>query len=144
MLRRDSEESKRLDAQHAYMRLLAHGYLVQPSIPRTGLRKVADVGTGTGIWLREVKQEIAASDASVGFVGFDISPLQFPQDALPGVDFVVHSVTNAFPSQYHETFDLVHVRLLSYALKAQELRQAIENVIQILREPLVFLNIAEI
>ena len=49
MLNRSQEESIRLDAHHHYMRQSAHGSLVQPSIPRSNLRAIADVATGTGL-----------------------------------------------------------------------------------------------
>ena len=134
MLSRNQEESQRLDAQHHYSRALAHGHLIQPSIPQSSLRKIADVGTGTGIWLREAAQQLAKPDELIEFTGFDISAQQFPKDNIQGVHFVVHDVVEPFPQQYHGNFDLVHVRLLSYALKAQILKKAVENIIKILRE----------
>ena len=133
MLTRNPEESKRLDAQHHFSRELAHGHLIQPSIPQSGLRSIADVGTGTGIWLREAAQELVTPNEQIEFTGFDISAQQFPKDNILGVDFVVHNVVEPFPQQCHEKFDLVHVRLLSYALKEQDLEKAVENIIQILR-----------
>ena len=133
MLRRNHEESKRLDAQHHFARALAHGSLIQPSIPQSSLRKVADVGTGTGAWLREAAQELTAPNLPTSFTGFDISGQQFPTDRIKGVDFVVHDIVLPFPQQYHGYFDLVHVRLLSYALKAQDLTAVVENIVQIIR-----------
>lgn len=134
MMNRNEEESKRLDAQHNFMRQLAHGSLVQSSIPRSDLRAIADVGTGTGIWLREAAQELATSKEQIVFTGFDISAQQFPKDDTHGLNLVVHNVVEPFPPEYHEKFDLVHVRLLSYALKAQDLEISVKNVIQLLRE----------
>ena len=134
MLSRDHDESRRLDAQHHFCRALAHGHLVQPSIPESGLRDIADVGCGTGIWLREAAQELATQNDRVKFTGFDISALQFPKDRVHGVDFVVHDAVEPFPPRYREKFDLVQVRLLSYALKAQDLQNAVENIISILRK----------
>ena len=133
MLNRNHEESRRLDAQHHFSRELAHGHLIQPSIPQSGLRSIADIGTGTGIWLREAAQELATPNEQIEFIGFDISVQQFPKDSIQGVDFVMHDVVEPFPQEYHEKFDLVHVRLLSYALKEKDLDKAVENIIQILR-----------
>ena len=134
MLSRDHDESQRLDAQHHFCRALAHGHLIQPSILESGLRDVADVGCGTGIWLREAAQELATQNDRVDFTGFDISAQQFPKDRIHGVDFVVHDAVEPFPLQYHEKYDLVQVRLLSYALKAQDLQNAVENIVSILRK----------
>ena len=137
MLQRDPEESRRLDAQHGFLRALAHGELIHPSVPHEKLRAVADVGTGTGVWLQETLQELTSSrqhdpKGVVDFVGFDISPSQFPAEKVAGIDFVVHDVTEPFPPRYHARFDLVHVRLLSYAMKAQDLATIVENIVQIL------------
>lgn len=137
MLSRNDEESRRLDAQHHFSRALAHGYLIQLSIPQSTLRSIADVGAGTGIWLREAARELETPNGPIEFTGFDISAQQFPQDTIHGVEFVVHDVVTPFPQQYHGIFDLVNVRLLSYALKAQVLQQAVANIIQILRQSIV-------
>ena len=132
MLGRNQAESERLDAQHNFSRSLAHGKLIQPSISQSGLLRIADVGTGTGIWIREAATEVAASNAETKFSGFDISAQQFPGDEIPGVEFIKHDAVQPFPQRYHERFDLVHVRLLSYAIKAQDLDMTVRNIVQII------------
>ena len=109
----DARESQRLpDGQHYFSRALAHGCLIQPFIPHSNLQKIADVATGTGIWLREVAEELTSSIGPIHRVGFDISEKQLPKDTIQDVEFVVHDVAEPFPQQYHGYFDLVHVRLL--------------------------------
>ncbi len=51
-----------------------------------------------------------------------------------GIKFVVHDAVKSFPARYHGKFDLVNVRLLSYAVKAQDLRSVVENVVEIMSE----------
>ena len=144
MLARDSKESKRLDFQHEFMRHLGHGNLLHPSIPRDEVRAVADIGTGTGVWISEIAEDFQAPSAQesgkLKFVGFDISPQQFPDSAnrVPGIDFVVHDVTTQFPNKYHGVFDLVNVRFMSYALKAQDLKTALESIVELLRKHTTF------
>jgi len=136
MLQRDSQESKRLDAQHEYMRALSSGHLIHPSILSNVIRAVADVGTGTGAWLRDLANSAAVvDDKEATFVGFDISPQQFPptETYFPNVKFVVHDITKPFPVEYHETYDLVNVRLLSYAIRVVDLEKAVRHILQILR-----------
>ena len=136
MLQRDPKESMRLNGQHEFMRALSSNNLIHPSIPRKSLQAIADVGTGTGVWLQDTAHDLLTSgqpSRNIEFVGFDISPQQFPQNANKGMDFVIHSIIEPFPQQYHERFDLVHVRLLSYAIKARDLLKAVENVVEILR-----------
>ena len=137
MLCRNQEESQRLDAQHAFMRHLAYGRLIQPSIPLTGIRSIADVATGTGVWLREVAQELTSNE-DIDLIGFDISAQQFPEAGIDGADLIVHDITKPFPQEHHERFDLVHVRLLSYALKEVDLETSVRNIIQILRALCLF------
>lgn len=140
MLQRDSQESKRLDTQHRLMCELSRGQLLHPSIPRKDISTVADVATGTGVWLRDVAASAEFSNHAESkkntFVGFDISPQQFPsiETVSPNVKFVVHDITEPFPLEYHEKFDLVNVRLMSYAIKAADLDKAVWHVLQILRE----------
>ena len=137
MLSRDEDETKRLDAQHLFMRNLTRGLLVQPHIPlhSENIQTIADIGTGTGIWLREASQELNGRPKKpLKFIGFDISSAQFPDNGIEGVDLVVHDITKPFPVKYREKFDLVHVRFLSYALTASDLETAVRNVIDILRK----------
>ena len=125
MLQRGHEESNRLNEQSKLLRGLFDNLLIHPSIPRDELREIADVGTGTGVWIDEVQQELQPTfdGQNVQFIGFDISDAQFPRKkrAGQGQDFFVHDAVQAFPAQYHHKFDLVHIRFLSYAIKANQL-----------------------
>lgn len=40
-----------------------------------------------------------------------------------------------FPTEHHEKFDLVNVRLVSYAIKGADLDRVVQNVVQLLRMP---------
>ena len=136
MLQKDPKESMRLNGQHEFMRALSSNNLIHPSIPRNSLQAIADVGTGTGVWLQDTAHELLTSEKpsrNIEFVGFDVSPQQFPHNRNKGMAFVTHSIIEPFPEQYREKFDLVHVRLLSYAIKAHDLLKAVENVVEILR-----------
>ena len=143
MLRRDSQESARLDAQHGFFRLLARGQLVHPSIPLQSHHAVADVAAGTGIWLRQLASSPpfstqAGAERKGTFVAFDLSAQQFPpqeeEEGRGEVNYVVHDMTQEFPAEYREKFDLVNVRFVSYVLRAADLEKVVSNVIQILRK----------
>ena len=146
MLPRNSQESKRLNFQHDFLCNLSNGHLIHSSIACKDLRTIADIATGTGIWLQELAESGAIStkaenDVKASFVGFDISPQQFPAQAdLPSdMKFVVHDMTEPFPQQYHERFDLVNIRLVSYAIKAVDLEKTVRNVLQIIRGYLIMI-----
>ncbi|KAL8830073.1 MAG: hypothetical protein Q9191_001645 [Dirinaria sp. TL-2023a] len=137
MLQRDHEESMRLNTQHQFMRALSNGHLIHPSIPLHGVQAIADVGTGTGMWLRDTASQMLSSERatqSIEFWGFDISAQQFPPEESPGTKFQVHNIVDSFPPQFHEKFDVVHVRLLSYAIKAKDLEKVVDNIVQILHQ----------
>lgn len=66
------------------------------------------------------------------FDGFDISTAQFPKDGK--CNHVVHDILKSFPPQYHGLFDLVHVRLLLFALKREQFEPAVKNLFKIMGE----------
>ena len=134
MLPRDRNETERLEVQHQFLLALANGHLIHPLVPRKTLQRIADVGTGTGVWLRELTEAQGEIHPDPEFVGFDISTEQFPPIKAVSQKYVVHDMTMPFPDEYLEFFDLVNVRLLSYALKAHDLKQAVENVVRIIRK----------
>ncbi|KAI9694168.1 MAG: hypothetical protein M1822_003439 [Bathelium mastoideum] len=136
MLRRDREESKRLDAQHTFFQCLSGGRLLHSSIPVKSVETVADVATGTGIWLRQLA---ASSDfaghPNTSFVGFDIAPQQFPnkEEIQEPIKLELHDFTKPFPKEYQEKFDVVNVRFLSYVLQLAQLENVVKNIVQLLR-----------
>ena len=135
---KNPEEAERLDAQSRFLRACFHGHLIHPSIPRDGLHAIADIGTGTGIWMEEAQRELATTTTTTGpnmhFTGFDISGALFPRQPRPGQTFVVHDATHPFPDAYRERFDLVHVRFVGGGLNAPQLAELVEWVVEILRE----------
>ena len=71
--------------------------------------------------------------ATVQFTGFDVSADQFPRQKRPDREFVVHDAVEPFPIKYHDGFDLVHIRFLSYGIQADRLPDFVDSVLQILR-----------
>lgn len=147
MMPRGEHEISRLDIQHQLFKRLSKG-LISPVINLDTVQTIADVGTGTGIWLREVAELLEPSKTAVAspndadnnssafsrsYVGFDISPKQFPQSTPEGLDFVLHDITKPFPEKYRGAFDLVYVRLLGFGLDEANLRKAITNITEIIR-----------
>ena len=141
MLRRDKHESKRLDFQHEFTKAMGNGRLLHPSIPLQGLKAIADVGTGTGIWLDDIAESLQKStqvQQSPELVGFDVSAEQFPpaEDRVPEIDLVVHDMTTRYPEKYHGRFDVVNIRYMEYALKESDLEKTVENIAELLRKTL--------
>ncbi|KAK3315826.1 hypothetical protein B0H66DRAFT_271949 [Apodospora peruviana] len=139
LLNRDSKESARLIAQHEWLGELV-GCNVHPTITSTLLKdpqsggklRIADVATGTAIWLLDLAKTLP-SDTQ--FHGFDISAAQFPpSEARPSnVSLHEHNVTEPFPEEYIGSFDLVAVRLITAGLRGDDWTKAVKNVESLLR-----------
>ena len=93
--------------------------------------KVADVGTGTGAFLIHLAAEYPAATLR----GFDISSELFPApEKLPNnVELLVMDVKNPPPLSEQSCYDIVHVRLLTAAMKPGDWEVAVRNVCQLLR-----------
>jgi hypothetical protein len=74
--------------------------------------RVVDVGTGTGIFLKDLSQHV--KDPSIHLYGFDISEDQFPPPSqlASNISLNVGDAKKGFPEKYHGQFDIVHLRLL--------------------------------
>ncbi|OJD32350.1 methyltransferase domain-containing protein [Diplodia corticola] len=101
----DENEQDRLDLLH-HMVMLATGrkHFFAP-IGKEKLKRVLDVGTGTGIWAIEVADD--HPDAEV--LGNDLSPVQ-PHWVPPNVKFEVDDVEA--PWTHATPFDLIYARQL--------------------------------
>jgi 4-hydroxy-2-oxoheptanedioate aldolase len=138
LLPRDEEETKRLDEQHRYIVELCDGFIVSPIIQTDRLRMVADVGTGSGAWLIDLESRLRAQGESnkTTFHGFDISDLQFPTlsgDQHSRFNFSVHDVRKPFPEEHIGKYDLVHLRLLVWALPADDVDAVVANLTALLK-----------
>ena len=136
MLQRDQDESIRLNKQSRLLHALFNKSAIHPSIPRDTIHAIADVGTGTGIWLEEVQHELehARGGESMQYVGFDISEDLFPNLNDTLLEYVVHDAVTPFPEKYHERFDLVHLRFLSYGIKESQLEDCVDSVSKLIRK----------
>ncbi|KUL91145.1 hypothetical protein ZTR_00834 [Talaromyces verruculosus] len=137
LLSRDRDESQRLDSQHYFLRELCGGKLIHKSITAERIFSVADVATGTGVWLRDV-QSYLDTTYPIGnkryYHGFDISDEQLPKDRGDGsIHFSLQNCLEPFPLEHHGRYDLVHVRLLVAALKESEYKTAVANIATLLK-----------
>ncbi|KAI8624056.1 S-adenosyl-L-methionine-dependent methyltransferase [Xylariaceae sp. FL1651] len=127
-------EVKRLKMQHHFLYDVAGGdfpapvwaYLKQLKSP-----KIADVGTGTGIWATELASKL--SDTCV-LDGYDIDAIKFPNPkTLPSnVTLQYGDILKPFPPEAHGKYDVVHVRFLVFALKKDDWLLAVRNLSKLL------------
>jgi SAM-dependent methyltransferase len=133
VLGRSASERTRLLTQHAiWTRTI--GALLPASLPALpAAARIADIGTGTGVWLRDVA---AVSPATHAFVGYDISDAQFlAADELPAnVALRVADFKEPWPQDVRGTFDVVNVRLIIISLGALPVwRAVLENLLTLLK-----------
>ncbi|KEZ41683.1 Uncharacterized protein SAPIO_CDS6848 [Scedosporium apiospermum] len=124
--------SNRLDEQHISTTKTL-GFLIHPNIPVTSpTLKVADIGTGTGIWLLDVAKSLPAT---CQFTGFDItsSALPPPETWPSNVSFKVQDFYLPFPASEIGTYDVVAVRFVSSAVTRTEWARSIENLMTLLK-----------
>lgn len=131
-LPRHAAESTRLEAQHeAYVKIV--GYRLHPRIKAAlpADARIADVGTGTGVWLRQVAE---GSPSGWTFCGFDISDEQFPHTSTRDrIAYEVLNITEPVPERLHGQFDVVHLRLLVCGLVDHQWATAAQNVRRLLK-----------
>ncbi|KAL8773030.1 MAG: hypothetical protein Q9209_002050 [Squamulea sp. 1 TL-2023] len=110
LLPNDEEEQNRMDLQYHAMRL-AYGDKLFFATVEKDLKRVLDVGTGTGIWVEDVAD--AYPDTEV--YGIDLSPIQ-PRWSAPNVKYQVDDVEQpwTFPTNH---FDLIHTRIMLGSLR---------------------------
>ncbi|KAJ5946124.1 hypothetical protein N7454_002963 [Penicillium verhagenii] len=108
LLGRDLYGSMRLDAQHLLWKLYK-GYDLHPAISATDDMKIAEIGTGTGIWLLDVASQVSKN---AQLDGFDLSEDQFPhRSAWPeNVTFRTLDAFGEVPEGLVHKYDVVHLR----------------------------------
>ncbi|KAF9888666.1 hypothetical protein FE257_008424 [Aspergillus nanangensis] len=133
---RNAEESERLNVQHEFMVSLIGSSPLHPSIPTENIVSVADVATGTGIWLSTLPKHLPSNSHRLYLHGFDISSAQFPflKDITPTYEthLSAHDMRERFPAEHHGRYDLVHLRLLTGALKNDEYPRSMKHVYELL------------
>ncbi|PKS09839.1 hypothetical protein jhhlp_004462 [Lomentospora prolificans] len=128
-------ETARLDFQHSWFRKLTRNLLPKPisdylsTVPSP---KIADIGTGTGIWLVDLWSQLPPTSV---LHGFDIDTAKFPSpDRLPAnVKLQQANTLKPFAEERLGAYDLVHVRLLMYGLKKDEWEIVARNLLTLLK-----------
>ncbi|KAL4972946.1 S-adenosyl-L-methionine-dependent methyltransferase [Aspergillus desertorum] len=136
----EADENERLDIQHRLLLRMMHQSLLHPDIPKN-LERVADIATGNGDWLFELRKARKApeSESDSGttqskYHGFDISSSLFPKlESAADIDFSVHDFYKPFPKEHIGKYDLVHARHLVLAVKKSNLQTAVNNISSLLK-----------
>ncbi|KAI0593877.1 hypothetical protein F4775DRAFT_606957 [Biscogniauxia sp. FL1348] len=138
----------RLNLQH-YLWREAQGFLLHPRIrahlrttpPSSGDRSekqelvVADLATGTGIWLFELLKSPELAGLDVRLHGFDISADMYPHRSwLPrNLEFSASNLLLDPAPEFLGKFDIVHVRLILSVVGSGSPRPVINHIKKLLK-----------
>ncbi|KAJ4129193.1 hypothetical protein NW768_007728 [Fusarium equiseti] len=111
----DEIENERLDLQHhLFLLTLDHKLgLAPPNKPDSKVKRVLDLGTGTGIWAIDFADEHPEAE----IIGIDLSPIQ-PDFVPPNVRFIVDDIDEEW--NYADSFDYIHSRIMAFSIKDWE------------------------
>ncbi|KAI1171317.1 hypothetical protein F4777DRAFT_566022 [Nemania sp. FL0916] len=128
-------EQDRLNAQHHLFTALMQGDMLPPhiasSLSALPAPKVMDIATGSGVWLYEIGKTLSP-DAEL--VGLDFDTSKFPSSPqAPNITLRQANMLEPFTSDLLGKFDVVHMRLILYALKAGYAVDLMKNIMTLLK-----------
>lgn len=132
-LSRGEMASTRLNVQHYLFKDIL-GFNIHPNLlagDKRAVLRVADVGTGTGIWTVDVRRHHPYMQID----GFDVSTSQYPPaDWLPdAISLNRLDIFEPVPAQWVGRYDIVNVRLFMLVISAGNPREVLKNLITMLR-----------
>ncbi|OTB18370.1 hypothetical protein K445DRAFT_315184 [Daldinia sp. EC12] len=91
------------------------GYNIHPKIPSDAPNlRIADVGTGTGMWLFDVQSKLKDARLDGIDISFDAAP---PKETLPpNITFRHWNVKDDVPEDLVGTYDIINVRFFGFVL----------------------------
>ncbi|KAI5921202.1 S-adenosyl-L-methionine-dependent methyltransferase [Camillea tinctor] len=94
--------------------------------------RIADVGTGTGIWLTDIAAVLPPSAQLDGLdISFDAAP---PSSWLPPNVRLQHwDVTEDVPDDLAEKFDIVNIRHFCFVFKNGDIQSVLKNLARLLK-----------
>lgn len=122
----------RLNLQHFFWKDQM-GYNLHPSIPTSSSElKIADIGTGTGIWLLEMARTLASS---AQLDGFDNNLSQCPpKEWLPdNVNIYDFDAFADLPEHLIGKYDILHIRLFLLIVQNNDPMPLLKTFIQMLK-----------
>lgn len=132
-------ERDRLDMQHEICNDAMRNELLPPhiqaellAISSSRVPRVLDVATGSAAWLRAMAK-VLPPEAEL--VGVDYDPTKFPPASLLANNITLREADmyRPFPEDLVGQFDVVHARLITFALKAGQGAELVKNLMTLLR-----------
>ncbi|PSN72074.1 hypothetical protein BS50DRAFT_607536 [Corynespora cassiicola Philippines] len=131
---RDYLDNNRINLQH-YLWIQLFGYLTHPKVSlKSPNLRIADVGTGTCIWLTDLAAKLPKSVQLDGLdVSFGATP---PRQWLPSNISLRHfDVLEDVADDLVGAYDIVHIRLFSFVLRDADIENVVERLKKLLTKP---------
>ncbi|KAI1169762.1 UMTA methyltransferase family protein [Nemania sp. FL0916] len=128
---RDFLDNTRINLMHHFWTKI-FGYNLHPHIPcdKPGLR-IADVATGTGIWLLDVHDQLKEAQLDGLDISLDAAP---PGQIFPqGVNLRHWDIKDRVPEGLIGLYDIVHVRFLAFVLLNDEIPSVVAKLFTLLK-----------
>ncbi|KAF3925223.1 hypothetical protein ABW20_dc0104223 [Dactylellina cionopaga] len=113
------------------------------SIAQKGQRpRIADVGTGPGNWLFDVRAQLREEGIDAELHGYDLYPSLFPPEEKQKADDISFQTLNIHTKEDFASvgkYDLLHIRYLSAAIGPEQWDGAFDNCLSVLKPGGVFL-----
>ncbi|KUI72921.1 hypothetical protein VM1G_08237 [Cytospora mali] len=132
VFQRNANATSRLHYQY-YLWQDTYRFHLHPDIPPLAPdARIADVATGTGIWLSDLSRQLPPTTQ---LHGLDISLEQLPPRNLapPNVNYHQWDFFTPPPAELRGTFDVVHMRLVAVVVKDMQPARILANVAQLLK-----------
>ncbi|KAI0173119.1 S-adenosyl-L-methionine-dependent methyltransferase [Hypoxylon sp. FL1284] len=128
---RDFLDNTRINLMH-HVWTKVFGYIVHPKVPTEAANlRIADVGTGSGIWLIDVGEKLKQARLDGLDISFDAAP---PSETLPSnVDFRYWNVRDAVPEDLIGVYDIVHIRFFAFVLLNDEIPDVVAKIFSLLK-----------
>lgn len=125
LLPNDEQEQDRLDLLHHIFLLILGGKLYDAPVT-SELKRVLDLGTGTGIWAIDLADENPGTEV----LGTDLSPIQ-PSWVPPNAKFYIDDAESEWVYSSDEAFDFIHCRTMSGSISDWDklIRQSYKHLV---------------
>ncbi|KAF2128297.1 hypothetical protein P153DRAFT_423552 [Dothidotthia symphoricarpi CBS 119687] len=130
----NESEVARLDKQHRIVLSAMPTQVLAPIDLNTGGLRILDQATGSGIWLRDLRDTITPHIPNA-YVGTDIETSYFPSaTSIPSdMSYSSQSMTASWPTEWQNSFDLVHSRFALPGIGTHPLADVVNNLIALVK-----------
>ncbi|KAI1182472.1 S-adenosyl-L-methionine-dependent methyltransferase [Nemania serpens] len=130
-------EHDRLNTQHHIFTEIMQNHLLPPHIASSLSAsptppKIIEIATGTAVWLSETAKTLPPDSELVG-LDFDTSKFPSPSSLAPNITLRQANMYEPFPGDLFGRFDVVHMRLITFALKEGYAVDLAKNLMTLLK-----------